>query len=170
MEALQWLRATVDDVLERSADVLPFFVLALVAYGLGRELALWIDRRRRHVEVGCPFCEAANGKPVTQVIRVWRDAVALVPLAPVVSGHVIVMPRWHVRDAGEDARTTARVMRRAAELVGEDFGAVNIITSRGGAATQTVLHLHVHIVPRKHDDGLMLPWSDQVRTQMPPLV
>jgi histidine triad (HIT) family protein len=35
----------------------------------------------------------------------------------------------------------------------------NIITSVGSAATQTVRHLHVHVVPRRRGDGLQLPWS-----------
>ena len=37
----------------------------------------------------------------------------------------------------------------------------NVITSAGRAATQTVMHLHFHLVPREPGDGLMLPWSDK---------
>ena len=69
-----------------------------------------------------------------------------------------MLPRVHVPDAGTDPDVTAAVMRRAAELMAE-HGAANLITSRGAAATQTVFHLHVHVVPRRPGDGLMLPWS-----------
>lgn len=41
--------------------------------------------------------------------------------------------------------------------------AANIITSRGSAATQTVYHLHLHVVPRREGDGLGLPWTDRQR-------
>ena len=40
----------------------------------------------------------------------------------------------------------------------------NLITSIGAAATQTVFHLHVHVVPRHEGDGLLLPWSNQERS------
>nr|WP_257003008.1 HIT domain-containing protein [Streptomyces sp. Alain-F2R5] len=62
-------------------------------------------------------------------------------------GHVFVQPRVHVEDAGTDWEVTAAVMRRAAELMAE-HPAANLITSRGEAATQSVFHLHVHVVPR----------------------
>lgn len=39
----------------------------------------------------------------------------------------------------------------------------NFITSAGPAATQSVFHLHVHLVPRFEDDGLILPWTGQRR-------
>ena len=35
---------------------------------------------------------------------------------------------------------------------------MNLITSRGRAATQSVFHLHLHLVPRADNDGLALPW------------
>jgi diadenosine tetraphosphate (Ap4A) HIT family hydrolase len=42
------------------------------------------------------------------------------------------------------------------------LGAANFITSAGRDATQTVFHLHIHIVPRHAGDGLALPWTGQV--------
>ncbi|MFI0712504.1 HIT domain-containing protein [Streptomyces inhibens] len=35
----------------------------------------------------------------------------------------------------------------------------NVITSRGPSATQTIRHLHIHLVPRADGDGLLLPWT-----------
>jgi len=58
------------------------------------------------------------------------------------------------------AQQTATVMRRAAELMAE-LPAANIITSKGREATQSVFHLHVHVVPRQADDDLPLPWTPQ---------
>ncbi|MEU9109244.1 HIT domain-containing protein [Streptomyces xanthophaeus] len=74
------------------------------------------------------------------------------------SGHVLILPRAHVQDAGTDPGVTAAVMRRAAELMAE-HPAANLITSKGTEATQTVFHLHVHLVPRTADDALPLPWT-----------
>lgn len=121
-------------------------------------------RARNRVRLpGCGFCESANGKPVTRVVRRWRwrGVVALETINPITPGHIVVVSRWHSRDAGDNPRITARVMRCAAELVSE-LNAANIITSKGAAATQTALHLHVHIVPRYTGDELPLPWTGQV--------
>ncbi len=52
------------------------------------------------------------------------------------------------------------MMRRAAELMA-GHPTVNLITSKGEAATQSVFHLHVHIVPRQEGDRLPLPWTPQ---------
>lgn len=90
------------------------------------------------------------------------DAVAIVPLNPVTPGHVLIIPRQHVADATENPGVTAAAMYRAAQLVRSWDHAANIITSVGEAATQTVFHLHVHCVPRTLNDGLKLPWTDQV--------
>ena len=48
-------------------------------------------------------------------------------------------------------------MARAA-LLADEMGPVNLITSRGREATQSVFHLHLHLVPRAANDGLALPW------------
>lgn len=120
-------------------------------------------RRNHKVFMGCGFCDSANGKPVTRVVRRWRwrGVVALETINPVVPGHIVVVSRWHTRDAGENPKITARVMRCAAELVA-DLGAANIIASKGAAATQRFWHLHVHVVPREEGDGLPMPWTGQV--------
>ena len=49
-------------------------------------------------------------------------------------------------------------MHRASELAADLGGDMNLITSKGRPATQSVFHLHLHLVPRKVDDGLALPW------------
>jgi histidine triad (HIT) family protein len=108
----------------------------------------------------CVFCQIVAGEAPATVIREWPDAIAIVPLRPVAPGHVLVIPRTHVADATVDPDVTAVTMRRAAELA---VPPCNLITSAGRPATQTVFHLHIHVVPRRVGDGLALPWS--VRTE-----
>lgn len=107
---------------------------------------------------GCVFCGIAAGTEPAQIVREWPDAIAFVPLNPVVDGHTLVIPRKHVRDAVESQTITALTMARAAELAAE-HSASNILTNVGKAATQSVFHLHVHVVPRSVGDELMLPWG-----------
>lgn len=104
---------------------------------------------------GCVFCDIAQGEAPATFVREWDDAIAIVPLSPVVDGHLLVIPRRHVADAASDQDTSAAAMRRAAEIVPRP---ANIITSLGVEATQSVFHLHLHIVPRAENDGLALPW------------
>lgn len=111
-------------------------------------------------ESECVFCEIVAGRAPATIVRRWPDAIAIRPLAPVTEGHVLVIPRTHVRDVGEAPAVSASTMARAAELAAK-LPAVNVITSRGTAATQTVFHLHLHVVPRRPGDGLPLPWTPQ---------
>lgn len=106
----------------------------------------------------CVFCDIVAGTAPAHVVADWPEAIAIVPLGPVVDGHVLVIPRKHVADFAENPGVTAATMRRAAEH-GAQYDSANIITSMGRAATQSVRHLHIHVVPRSADDGLMVPWG-----------
>jgi histidine triad (HIT) family protein len=125
---------------------------------LSKELPRTMGHARETATRVCVFCAIVAGESPADVVREWADAVAIVPIDPVVDGHVIVLPRCHVADAVESPSVTADVMRRAAELAGE-CGDSNLLTSVGPAATQTVFHLHIHVVPRRFGDGLVLPWT-----------
>jgi histidine triad (HIT) family protein len=110
----------------------------------------------------CIFCAIVRGDAPAQFVRQWDDAVAIVPHGPVVAGHVLVIPKQHVADFGEDPDVSALTMRRAAEIVPHP---ANIITSLGREATQSVFHLHIHVVPRAENDGLALPWYSGKRSK-----
>ena len=112
-------------------------------------------------EQPCPFCEiVARRAPAEWIVQpdYWPDTVAFVPLNPVVEGHTLVVPKAHVADFTSDPGVSAITMRRAAELVQWSTRPMNLITSRGREATQSVFHLHLHLVPRAANDGLALPW------------
>ncbi|MGV9352267.1 HIT family protein [Streptomyces misionensis] len=107
----------------------------------------------------CPFCAIVAGRAPAEIFHEWDDALAIVPLNPVTEGHLLVIPKVHVADVGHDPHISAAMMQRAAELAAEQW--CNVIVSRGRVATQSVFHLHIHIVPRREDDGLALPWTGQ---------
>ncbi len=103
----------------------------------------------------CIFCKIVEGKAPATYIKKWSDAIAIVPLGPVTPGHVLVIPKVHVSDALDSPEISGMVMSRAAEIAPHPC---NLIVNVGAEATQTVFHLHLHIVPRSKDDGLALPW------------
>ncbi|MFJ8856792.1 HIT family protein [Streptomyces sp. NPDC102437] len=97
----------------------------------------------------CTFCAIVAKEIPAVIVREWPDAIAVRPRSGgCTEGHVMVLPRVHVEDAGTDAETTAEVMRRAAELMVE-LPAANLVSSKGAEA------------PRKTGDGLPLPWTPQ---------
>ncbi len=111
----------------------------------------------------CVFCRIVAGDAPAEMVCEWDDAVAFRPLAPVTNGHTLVIPRAHVDNYATDPDVTAATMRRAAQLAPVIHRQSNLITSAGEWATQTVFHLHVHIVPRRPNDGLHLPWDGAAR-------
>lgn len=108
----------------------------------------------------CPFCPIPA--PILREWGVTNPIVAFRPLNPVTPLHTLIVPTRHVEHFATEPALSAEVMRCAAlwcsDMEGVDF---NIITSKGPSATQTVRHLHVHVVPRHTDDGLHLPWTGQ---------
>jgi histidine triad (HIT) family protein len=111
----------------------------------------------------CPFCEIIAGRAPAVILEEWTGAMAIKPLNPVTPGHVLIIPKVHVADFAVSPLVSATVMEYAARFTVEwGVGDANVITSRGAAATQTVEHLHLHVIPRTVGDGLHLPWTGQV--------
>ncbi|MFF0465689.1 RapZ C-terminal domain-containing protein [Streptomyces mexicanus] len=119
---------------------------------------------RKHPRPDCPFCQIIHdGAPAT-IVREWPDALAIVPRGGgCTEGHLLVLPRSHVADFTTDPVVSSTVQLRAAELAQELGGQWNYLTSCGSDATQTVFHLHGHLVPRRAGDGLALPWTHPTR-------
>jgi histidine triad (HIT) family protein len=111
----------------------------------------------------CPFCDRIDCGEYDYDDR-W--CAAFQPLHPVTPGHFLVVPKLHTASAFTSPLCAGRAFRFAAELARlmelDDF---NLITSAGGWATQSVFHLHVHVVPRKEGDGLHLPWTGQAERE-----
>jgi len=116
----------------------------------------------------CPFCEIV-AREDRDVREVYRDAevVAFFPTEPATLGHTLVIPRTHVRDiwgmtpdqAAVIARATLDVAHAIRRTISPD--GLNVIQSNGEAATQSVMHLHVHVVPRWRDDRLGRIWPPE---------
>lgn len=112
----------------------------------------------------CIFCEIVAGHTPATVLADGIDSIAIVPLGPVTPGHFIVLPKTHVTDAYDNPRVTATTMHDASMWArtfadrDDRYVSANLITSIGRPATQSVFHLHVHVVPRAVNDGLALPW------------
>jgi histidine triad (HIT) family protein len=113
----------------------------------------------------CPFCEIVQRED-PDVREVYRDehVVAFFPTEPATLGHTLVIPREHIPDVWalrEDlAAELARVVLRLSAAVKRAVNpqGLNVIQSNGEAASQTVFHLHVHLVPRWKGDAIGRIW------------
>lgn len=116
-------------------------------------------------ESGCIFCKIVAGELPAQVIDEDERTVTFMDISPATRGHALVIPRAHARDLleiePEDLEATILAAQRLAHKVPERLRAdgVNLLNSCGAAAWQTVLHFHVHVIPRYEDDPLRLPWT-----------
>lgn len=86
-------------------------------------------------------------------------AIAFMDIQPVNAGHVLVVPRKHYESLADMPPDLTRhlfdVALRLAPIVRRLAGAdgLNLIVNSGAAAGQDVFHYHVHVIPRRSDDG-----------------
>lgn len=112
----------------------------------------------------CIFCKIIAGEEPAKFLSDGVSSIEIEPLNPVVDGHTIVIPRTHVADAFEDPNVSSMTMWDASMWTkmrswrDSRYESVNFITSVGKPATQSVFHLHIHVIPRAVNDGLALPW------------
>jgi histidine triad (HIT) family protein len=119
----------------------------------------------RDLHPDCEFCAIARGdNRDVEVVCQGDRWMAFFPLSPATPGHTLVIPRVHVADLwkidaslGADLMTAVIRVGRAIEAALEPEG-MNLITSAGETAEQTVFHLHLHLVPRWHRDGFGRIW------------
>lgn len=124
-----------------------------------------MNRARAHDKVDCDFCAIARGDDRSvEVVSEAKTWIAFFPTNPATPGHTLVVPRRHVVDLWEVEPELAGELMEAVVLVGRAIrGALkpegmNLITSAGKVAEQTVFHLHLHVVPRWHRDNFGKIW------------
>ena len=106
----------------------------------------------------CLFCAAVAG--TAPVVTVLDDpvAVAFLDHRPVFKGHVLVVPRGHVVTLSDlapaDVGPFFEVVRRLSAAVEAGLGAGGTFVAMNNKVSQSVPHLHAHVVPRTKGDGL----------------
>jgi histidine triad (HIT) family protein len=107
---------------------------------------------------GCAFCRIVNGAERAHVVFEDDLSIAFLDNRPLFPGHILLIPRQHLETLSDlpaeitgrffaNAKLLASAVERAMEAEGT-FVAIN------NKVSQSVPHLHVHIVPRRKGDGL----------------
>jgi histidine triad (HIT) family protein len=106
----------------------------------------------------CLFCDIAAGEVDAHVVLRTADMVGFLDVRPVFKGHVLLVPRRHVVTLPElpaDLRSPfleAGQWLAAAMVSG--LGAQGSFVAMNNTVSQSVAHLHLHVVPRTKGDGL----------------
>lgn len=108
----------------------------------------------------CIFCKIASGE--IQGMRVYEDAetLAFMDLAKDVDGHVLVIPKKHCKnilDCGAETLSAvmSTVQKVSLHLTGKcGYDGVNLLNASDESAGQSMPHFHIHIIPRRKNDGI----------------
>lgn len=113
----------------------------------------------------CAFCRIVTGQDTSAyLLHSEPEWLAFFPDAPATVGHTLVIPRAHVphfwalshEQAGMLAAGCVRVGQAIEQALAPE--GMNLITSRGRAAEQSVPHVHIHVLPRWADDAVDPIW------------
>jgi len=106
----------------------------------------------------CLFCRIVSGELPATVVYEDENAVAFLDHRPLFPGHTLLVPRQHVETLGELPVKLVAPYFEAAQLlslaVESAMDAEGTFVAMNNRVSQSVPHLHVHVVPRRRKDGL----------------
>ena len=106
----------------------------------------------------CAFCEIIAGTRPAHVVLDDDMTIAFLDARPVFKGHVLLAPREHIETLldlpGDQVGPFFLRAQRLARAVEDGLGAAGSFVAVNNTVSQSVPHLHVHVVPRNHKDGL----------------
>jgi histidine triad (HIT) family protein len=113
----------------------------------------------------CIFCKIVAGEVPSFKLFEDAETLAFMDINPVHDGHCLVIPKAHYLNIFEiapeafaaAARTAIRVANAVNAAVKPD--GLNLIQANGEGAGQSVGHFHLHVFPRRTDDGVAINWD-----------
>jgi histidine triad (HIT) family protein len=106
----------------------------------------------------CAFCQIVAGDLSARVVREDDRTLAFLDVRPLFPGHVLLVPKAHVEtlaDLPDDLVGPLFTQARCLSAVMETaLGAAGSFVAMNNKVSQSVPHLHVHVVPRNRKDGL----------------
>lgn len=106
----------------------------------------------------CVFCDIASGKQAAEVVFENDDCLVFLDIRPLFPGHCLVIPRPHVETLPELPAASLGPLFGCVQMVAralpEALDAAGTFVAINNKVSQSVPHLHVHVVPRRFKDGL----------------
>ena len=113
----------------------------------------------------CIFCKIANGEIPSNTIFEDDNFRVILDNGPATKGHALVLPKKHYADLFEIPEETlagaVKTAKKVAANMKDKLGCdgLNLVQNNGAAAGQTVMHFHLHIIPRYENDGQSILWK-----------
>ena len=113
----------------------------------------------------CVFCKIVDGKIPASKVYEDDSVIAFLDIMPAAKGHCLIVPKKHFEDAASTPKDTLTAMMETAKRVGKSqsqaLGATgyNLLVNNGKDAGQVVFHTHLHVIPRRAHDGLVIKWK-----------
>ncbi|MBR3470334.1 MAG: HIT family protein [Lachnospiraceae bacterium] len=113
----------------------------------------------------CIFCKLANGVFPTRTVYEDESFRVILDLGPATKGHALILPKSHAANLYElPDDVAAKVLplaKKIATQMKEKLGCdgLNLVQNNGEAAGQTVMHFHLHLIPRYEGDGQNILWK-----------
>lgn len=114
----------------------------------------------------CIFCKIIDGDIPSAKIYEDEDVVAILDISQAEKGHTLVLPKKHFDNLLTiDDEYYCKVMKKVkdlAKVIVKAFNAdgVNVLNNCNEAAGQSVMHFHVHIIPRYNNDDLKIEFTE----------
>ena len=106
----------------------------------------------------CPFCHIIHGKRESQIVFENKETLAFLDRRPLFPGHCLVVPKEHYATLLDLPQTRLAPLFSVAQLLARalerGLGAEGSFVAVNNRISQSVPHLHIHVVPRRHKDGL----------------
>lgn len=119
----------------------------------------------------CIFCKIANGEIPSKTIYEDELFRVILDLGPAARGHALVLPKNHAANlyeiSDEIASKALVLAKKLAKQMAQKLqcDGLNVVQNNGTVAGQTVMHFHLHLIPRYHDDGQNINWVPGNPTQ-----
>ena len=110
------------------------------------------------MSAACVFCEILEGRVPAFVVLDEPGHMAFLDIRPLFAGHVLLVPKTHWQTLpdvpAEAVGPLFLAAQRLVRAVERGLGAEGTFVAMNNRVSQSVPHLHVHVVPRKKKDGL----------------
>ena len=113
----------------------------------------------------CIFCKIASGVIPSTTVYEDEDFRAILDLGPATEGHTLILPKEHFDDVTElPEALAAKVLPVAAKIgmamkAGLGCAGFNLVQNNGETAGQTVMHFHLHVIPRYEGGPEIASWT-----------
>ncbi len=108
----------------------------------------------------CVFCKIVNSDIPSMKVYEDEHTLVFMDIAKDVDGHMVAIPKKHVKCILDcDAETLGCLMTTVKKIANHcvencGYDGVNLLNASDESAGQSVPHFHIHIIPRKHGDGI----------------